>query len=217
MLLAVILLSGCGGNTDINGSMDITEPVGAETEITEDKQRSRSMDAENQPAENGSLPDEKITDLWKQKAGERDWNVLEFVTGLQIILPKEWEDKIVIFTEPAVQSNGGALLVCEKSNAEAGAGGTLFLMEYFMHEEDTAAPYEIFGMDRLLGVYQNGEDEYALVLELPREMNYVEGNEEMKKVYEDVYAFVDKLQIVTDRMKGFRECGVDELYWMERY
>lgn len=169
MFLFVVILSGCGNNKDLKGNDNIGKENIAATD----------SDAENKSSESENLPGETTTDLWQQMEEKSEDNVLEFVTGLQIVLPKEWDDKIVIHTEPTVQSYGGGGIVCEKKNAKANAGGVLFLLEYFMYDEDATAPYEIFQNDKVLGVYHSGKDVYALVFELPREMNYVEGNEEI--------------------------------------
>lgn len=183
--------------------------------IDADIQSSAAAPAEVQEAfENEDLIDGNITDLWQQTEGKDERNVLEFVTGLQVILPKEWEERIVIHTEPAVQSYGGRIVVCEKQNAEADAGGMLFSLEYIKYDEHAIAPYEIFQDDRVLGVYQKGEDMYALVFTLPRDRNYVKENEEMQKAYEEVNAFTNKVQILTEAMENFTECGLNDLDWI---
>lgn len=204
MFLSLIIFSGCGANKDSK----------SESSAIESDMGTMESDTENESSDSRNLPDKKITDLWEQIEVKDEKNVLEFVTGLQIVLPEEWKDKIIIRTEPAVQSYGGGIVVCEKKNAEADAGGTLFLLEYFKYDEAAIAPYEIFGTDKVLGVYHRGEDIYALVFELPREMNYAEGNEEMKKAYEEVSTFVDKVQIITEHMEGFTECELDDLDWI---
>lgn len=71
------------------------------------------------------------------------------------------------------------------------------------------------GFDTVLGIYKVNGEEYALVQEMPTEMNYVEGNEELKTHYEALYAFVDKVQIITDKMPGFTKCGIDDLSWIK--
>lgn len=152
--------------------------------------------------------------LWRQKDTESEENLLEFATGLQIVLPKEWKDKIVIHKESEVQSYGGGVVICEKGNAKAGAGGILFLLEYFRYDEDAAGPYEIFPNDKVLGVYQNGEDRYALVFTRPRDIQYIEGNEEMQKVYEEFCTLTDKVQVITENMEGFTKCGLYDLDWI---
>lgn len=144
-----------------------------------------------------------------------------FVNGLQLILPEEWADNVILEVAyaPGEGNNGDTLTVCEENNAQAGAGGVLFYLHYidkdyyaFSQEE----PYQMFGesIDKVLGVYEQDGHAYALVFELPREMNYVEGDEEMKKVYEDAFALVEQAEIVTDNMENFTECGVDDLDWV---
>lgn len=66
----------------------------------------------------------------------------------------------------------------------------------------------------MLGTYKANGKEYALIQELPTKMHYVEGNEELEKHYEDLYALVDKVQIITDKMPGFTKCGVDDTNWI---
>lgn len=144
-----------------------------------------------------------------------------FTNGLQLILPEEWADNIVmeISYAPGEGNNGDTLTVCEEKNAQAGVGGVLFYLhyidrDYYAFSKET--PYQMFGeyIDRVLGVYEQDGHEYALVFQLPREMNYVEGNEELKKAYEDAFALVNKVQIITKNMENFTECSVDYLDWV---
>lgn len=146
---------------------------------------------------------------------------LRFMNGLEVFLPKEWAGNVVaeIFYAPGEGNNSDTLIVCEKSNAEAGAGGVLFYLHYIdkdYYEFSADMPYQMFGeqIDRVIGVYRPDGHEYALVFELPREMNYVEGNEEMRKAYEDAFAFVDDVRVATGNMKDFVECRVDDLDWV---
>lgn len=143
-------------------------------------------------------------------------SVLDFATGMQIILPEEWNGRVAAEIEPGLGDEYGTLAVCEKSNMEANVGGVLFYLYYVDRSEFTEEPYEIWGggISKVCGVYRQGNREYALIFELPREMNYVEGSAEMQKAYEEVSAFVDKVQIVTGNMSGFTECGVDDLDWI---
>lgn len=76
-------------------------------------------------------------------------------------------------------------------------------------------PYVIQkGFETVLGTYKANGEEYALIEELPTEMNYVEENEELKKHYEDLYALVGQVQVITDKMPGFTKRGIDDLNWI---
>lgn len=156
-------------------------------------------------------------DLWEpsdmRKSSKQ--NILNFTTGLQIVLPESWNDKIIIEIEPRMKEYGGGLIVCEKSNAEANAGGVLFYLKYYLKNEDDIGPFEIFHMDKVLGVYKVDGEEYALILELPREMNYVEGSDEMQEAYEKLSDSVDEVQIKTDNIIGFTRCEIDDVGWIK--
>lgn len=91
-------------------------------------------------------------DLWEPShmAKSSKQNILNFTTGLQIVLPESWNDKIIIEIEPGTEEYGGGLIVCEKSNAEANAGGVLFYLKYYLKNEDDTGPFEIFHMDKSL-------------------------------------------------------------------
>ncbi len=148
-------------------------------------------------------------------------NTLYFANGLQIILPQEWTDHIVLEIAYAsgTGNNGDTLVVCEESNAQAGVGGVLFYMHYIDKDYygfSPDSPYQMFGetIDRAYGLYERDGHEYALIFELPREMNYVEGNEEMQKVYEDLAAAVGEVQVITGHMENFTPCGADEIDWV---
>ena len=154
--------------------------------------------------------------FWNQSTTDNseDTNVLNFVNGLQIILPEDWNGKIV--TSASTPFNyGDTLIISEKRNAEAGVGGVLLYLDYINRNISLEYPYQIYQVDTVLGVYKQEDEEYALILRMPREMNYVEGNEEMKQVYEDLKASIDKVQIVTDNISGFTECGIDSVDWIQ--
>lgn len=184
--------------------------------VTTDTLSSMSESSEiSAPAESEDLATDIITDLWEQTDSKEDGRIVEFATGLQIIFPKEWENKIIIETDAAVQTYGGGLIVCEKQNDEMNSGGgMLFALEYYKYDEKSIAPNEIFGTDRVLGVYQKGGEIYALIFTRPRDMQYVEGNAELQQIYEEVDSFTDKVQVITSNMEGFTECGLDDLDWI---
>lgn len=155
---------------------------------------------------------EAADSLWDQNAANsiNEKNILSFRTGMQIILPKEWDGEIV------TSVGDGTLTVADKRNVEKGAGGVMFYLVYMEKERASEKyPYALQkGFDTVLGTYKANGGEYALVQELPTEMNYVEGNEELEKHYEDLYASVDKIQIITDNMPGFTKCGIEDLNWI---
>lgn len=208
-LLAIALLSACSNTS--------TEPA-AESD-TEKSVTGSDTDAETQQAdENKEIVSTEVAlslvDFWKLD-GTNDTNEISFVTGLEIIFPEDWIDKIVISTDigPVDRPISNTLLICEKANAKANAGGVLFNLVFWHKEENVT--YEIFPMDTVLGVYEQGQEEYALILEIPRELNYVEGNDEMKAAYENLSKTLDDVQINMDNMPGFRECGIDEIDWIK--
>lgn len=236
VLLGAVILTGCSRKEDFRDNEEIeqssveTENAGKNDDSTEttdhagengnstEKTHHAGAENGNSTEKDTSLQDaelDRISDLWEQKAAGSDGNVIEFVTGLQIIFPKEWKGKVVTYTEPAMQTYGGGLEVCEKLNDEANAGGgMLFTLEYLKYDESAIGPYQIFNADKVLGVYQNGEDRYALILTKPRDMQYVEGNQEMQKIYEETSALTNQVQVITDHMEGFTECGLYDLDWI---
>lgn len=155
-----------------------------------------------------------MEDFWKIE-GEDDSDTLTFATGLEIRLPDHWVGKIVTNTElgPVHDPFDHTLLICEKENAQAGAGGVLFSLVFLKHEETVT--YSIFQVNTVLGVYEQGGEEYVLIQEMPREMCYVEGNEDMKRAYENLSATVEEVLIKTEHMTGFTECGIEDLDWVE--
>lgn len=206
ILGASLLLTACGGEIQ-ESSAGGEEPSTVQTTNEIEK----SSKAEK-------------TGFWEPAAAKQppDQNVLEFTNGLQVIFPQEWAGNIAWETELWQNSDenggdGGTLLVCEKRNAEAGVGGILFYLDFINRKTASSSPYYLFGeqMEKVLGTYRQEGDEYALIFRLPREMNYVEGNEEMKKAYEDIFASVGDVQIITEHMDGFTECGAEDLDWIE--
>lgn len=155
-----------------------------------------------------------MEDFWKIE-GEDDSDTLTFATGLEIRLPEHWVGKIVTDTElgPVHDPFDHTLLICEKENAQAGAGGVLFSLVFLKHEETVT--YSIFQVNTVLGVYEQGGEEYVLIQEMPREMCYVEGNEDMKRAYENLSVTVEEVLIKTEHMTGFTECGIEDLDWVE--
>lgn len=164
-----------------------------------------------------------VRDSFWELAPETDFstgNTVYFANGLQITLPEEWAGRIVIEVSyaPGVGNSSDTLAVCEERNAQAGVGGVLFYMHYIDKDYygfSPDEPYQMFGehVDRAYGIYERDGHEYALIFELPREMNYAEGNEEMQKAYEDMFASVGKVQVITDNMENFTPCGVDGIDW----
>lgn len=187
-------------------------PGQADSSVPQPEEASVPQPAETSASEQAALP---IEDFWKTE-GDTDGVTLTFATGLEIILPEDWAGKTVLFTELGGQESHptrNTLIVCEKTNAEANAGGVLFYLDFCLHEE--GSEYGIFGLDKVLGTYKQGDAEYALIFGQPREMNYVEGDEAMKKAYESLNASVDKVRINTDAITGgFTPCETDDLDWI---
>lgn len=50
---------------------------------------------------------------------------------------------------------------------------------------------------------------YILSYLEPRDLQYVEGDAEKKKAYEQLFLLIDKVQIVTEHMEGFTPCTID--------
>lgn len=198
LIISVLLLMTACGNEKQKANLNFQNDIGIKEETKE------FMESK---------------DLWElsDMGNGSTQNILNFATGLQIVFPESWNDKIIIEIEPEAEEYGGGLIVCEKSNAEANAGGVLFYLKYYLKDEDAIDPFEIFHMDKVLGVYEMDGEEYALILELPREMNYVEGSDEMQEAYEKLSDSVGEVQIKTDNMIGFTRCEIDDVGWIKRY
>ena len=155
-----------------------------------------------------------INRFWEEETAE-DENTLKFLTGLEVVLPDSWQGKTVwdVETGPENAPASTTLLVSEKTNAEADGSGVLCYLTFYLHE--AGEEQYIFETDRVLGVYEQGGKQYVLVLELPREMMYVEGDAELQADYEALSADTDLLQVQTDEMPGFTECSAEDLEWIE--
>lgn len=202
-ILGIIMLSACGS----------TAPELA----AEDQDEVETTDQETD--ETVTFPAQKeleLEEFWDFD-DNKDAGSFTFCTGLEIIFPEEWTAKTITDTDfgPVNNPTSNTLMVCEKTNAEANAGGTLFSLSFLKYDE--AAVYEIFPVDTVLGLYRQGEEVYALILQLPREMNYVEGNEEMREAYEKLSGTVDEVLINTDNMPDFTKCGIDDVEWITLY
>lgn len=42
----------------------------------------------------------------------------------------------------------------------------------------------------------------------------MEGDEEKKAAYEELFSKIDEMQIMTERMEGFTPCTIDDLEWL---
>ncbi len=142
-------------------------------------------------------------DFWKMEASGSD-NRLKFATGLEIVLPKEWNDKVIIEFEYST------LTVSEKSNARD-KSGVLFYLRLIPYERG----YMSATMDTVLGLYRQGNDEYILCYLEPMDLQYVEGDEEKKQAYEELFSLLDSVQIITENMDSFTPCTIDDLEWLE--
>ncbi len=166
----------------------------------------------------GKMPtgntDINISRFWEEETTDEE-NTLKFITGLEIILPDSWNGKTVydVETGPKNAPTSTTFIVSEKTNAEADGSGVLCYLTFYLHEE--GEEQYIFETDRVLGLYEQGGKQYVLVLELPREMMYMEGNAELQTNYEALSACTDLIQIKTDEMSGFTECSADDLEWIE--
>lgn len=142
-------------------------------------------------------------DFWKMEDSGSD-NRLKFATGLEIVLPKEWTDKVVIEIEYST------LIVSEKSNAQDKCG-VLFYLRLSPYERG----YMSATVDTVLGLYQQGNEEYVLSFLEPMDLQYVEGDTEKKAAYEKLFSLLDSVQIITENMDGFTPCTIDDLEWLE--
>lgn len=198
LFVIILVLTGCSKGTSESGMNEKNVPTQSA------QQESGAPAAQEQEGTEG---------FWKESAvsNAQEENILSYANGLQIILPKEWDGEIV-----ASSGDDNTLTVADKRNVEKGAGGVMFYLAYFEKKGvSTKYPYAIDkGFDTVLGTYKVNGEEYALIQELPTEMNYVEGDEELEKHYEYLYASVDKVQIITDKMPGFTKCGIDDLNWI---
>ncbi len=113
------------------------------------------MSEEGDVWDTNSLVTLKLEDFWKIETNEN--NTVKFVTGLEMIVPDEWRENIVYETE-SNNSSFNRLLVCEKRNADAGLGGILFCLEYVEYTEN---PTVIMDRDIVVGLYEQGDKEYA--------------------------------------------------------
>lgn len=214
-IATVITLSACGNaSTPSAGTGTPSTSVPPVTESTDHMKTEAYEPEASEPAE--SLTGQaalSMEDFWKPE-GETNGSAITFVTGLEIILPEDWAGKTVLSTDwgPEHHLTSSSVFICEKTNAQADVGGILFRLDFYLHEE--GAEYAIFGTDKVMGTYKQGDAEYALIFGLPREMNYVEGDEAMKEAYESLSASVDRVQIKTDAVSGFTECDAEALDWI---
>ncbi len=150
-----------------------------------------------------------LQDFWnKKETANKD--SMKFVTGLEIIFPKEWQGNIVTDTDTGSDSN--TISICEKGNAEAGIGGAVFYLNFFEYSEDMCV---IMNSDKVLGIYEQGEKEYVLVMEMPGDRQYSEDDEILINAYTRLSETLDDVIIKTDEMHGFTECGIEDLEWLQ--
>ena len=149
-------------------------------------------------------------------------NVLQFTNGLQVILPEAWNDKIVL--EEIGSDCASTLAISEKNNAEADGGGYLANLFYVSHSEDDLTfsaddPFQIFGENarkifKVLGVYRRDDKEYTLIYARYPYADYTNEDPKLCKDYQDLYRYVDEVQVITDNMPGFTECSLEDLDWV---
>lgn len=213
VLVTLSMISACGNtltdNTTGNETYSTKQPI-EETVLpnTPHVEATIPLETEIIIQEDGTL---SIEDFWNVEENEPS-NTLTFATGLKIVLPQEWVGKILIDTHIAsVNPRNNTLIVREKENAEAGAGGDLFYLDLLLLTDTTQI--NVYPSDTILGIYTQGNAKYAFILQIPREMNYVEGDNEMKKLYEDFSSDVNSVQIITENMAGFEKVSEEDLDW----
>ena len=161
-------------------------------------------------------------DFWNMipSSGETNANVLQFTNGLRLILPEAWNDKIVLEKNDLINT----LYISEKNNANADGGGELVHLFYIGHNEEDLTfsadnPYRFFGEDarnihKVLGVYRTEDNEYALIYTRYSDADYTNEDPKLRKDFQDLYKYVDEVQVITDNMPGFTECGLEDLDWI---
>lgn len=180
------------------------------------------------------IDDSTYIDFWKfdDSVSETEANVLRFQNGLQLILPEAWIGKTLLEISPACRSAAtgsddyrleNRLAVYEKNNAEAHYGGELIFLDYIRRVE---LPYSIYGnkaaeIYRVLGVYRQDDQEYALIYAKYPEGGYsaddrntAPDDPKLQKDYQDLYDLADDVQIITDQIPGFTRCDVHDLDWI---
>ena len=150
-----------------------------------------------------------LQDFWNKEETD-DNDSMKFVTGLEIIFPKEWRGNIV--TDTDISSDSNTISICEKENAQAGIGGAVFYLNFFEYTEDM---HVIMSWDKVLGLYKQGEKEYVLVLVMPGDRQYSEDDEILINAYIRLSETLDDVIIKTDSMHEFTECGVEDLEWVQ--
>ena len=145
-----------------------------------------------------------MENLWDVESTVDD-HIFKFATGLELVLPESWIGKVVFDTDLGPISH--ALVVREKTNWDAANCGDLFYLNFCLYEEDA----NIMTYGTVLGLYRQGDTAYALILEEPGDLSYVEGDDAFKAAYEEVHADFDSIQIKTDRMTNFIELDVQDL------
>ncbi len=155
-----------------------------------------------------------LEDFWARAV--KTENTVTFFTGLTLTFPESWDGKYVLTSDigPTNAPTSNTLIVSEKTNYEAGPGGDLFYLRFLLHEEDSTYGLEPFAS--VLGLYRQGDREYALVLEKCQEMAWVEGDETYRAAYEALSQTADSVTVGTDGMDGFTPCGIDDIPWIER-
>lgn len=152
-----------------------------------------------------------LENFWETE-GLENTNVLQFVTGLKVVLPEEWAGKVVFNTDigPEYDPYVNTLAVCEKTNNAKQQCGVLFYLELFKYEKGNTS----YTMSKVLGIYKQGDNEYVLTYMEPHDLQYIEGDEEKKTAYEELFSQIEEIQIVTESMAGFTPCTIDDLEWL---
>lgn len=149
-----------------------------------------------------------LEDFWKIE--EEEDNTVKFVTGLEVIFPEEWRENIVFETE-SDNNSFNRLLVCEKGNSEAGLGGILFCLELVEYTEN---PTVIMDGDKVFGLYEQGDKEYALLFTWPGDRQYSEENQALIEAYIELCSMAENVTVNTNKMSHFTEKDISELVWI---
>lgn len=154
-----------------------------------------------------------FSDFWAEESAAG--NTVTFSTGLALTFPDSWAGKYVLTTNfgPASAPTSNTLIVSERTNYEAGPGGDLLYLHFLQYEEGNV--YGIDDFSTVLGLYRQGNREYALVLEECHEMAWKEDDEAFRAAYEALRGSIDSVIIGTNGMTGFTPCGPDGIPWIE--
>lgn len=160
------------------------------------------------PASEKSAGQPSFADFWKITKEEE--NRVFFATGLRLTCPDIWNGKVLYETDTYDTVN--TLLVCEKSNAEAGVGGDLFYLNFYLYDKEDSQ-VELLETEKVLGRYRAGEEEYILTFDTPGDRTYAENDPPLEEAYLELSGLIDQVEIDTGGMEDFTVCTLEELGW----